>query len=34
MDLQLRPPALTSSMAMAMAMANVDGGNGCNYGRG
>jgi hypothetical protein len=34
MDLQLRPPALTLSMATSMAMANVDGGNGCNYGRG
>jgi hypothetical protein len=33
MDLQSRPPALTSTMAMAVTMADVDGGNGRNYGR-
>ncbi len=33
MDLQLHPPTLTSMMAMAMMMADVDGGNGHNYGQ-
>jgi len=32
MDSQLRLPALMSTMAMAVMMANVDGGDGRSYG--